>query len=186
MKSSIKVIFNIPNSLSIVRICLIPIFVFLYLKAHYLYAAITLILSGLTDFVDGYVARHYNQITEMGKLLDPAADKLTQAAVVVVLAIHYPQIAPMLALFIVKEVLMLIGGYRLMRSGKKPGSSKWWGKLATMVFYLIMIVIVAFGHGFSDLAVTILVAVAAIFMLFSFINYIPIFFKLKSGENINE
>ena len=74
-------ILTIPNLLSLFRLCLIPVFMWLYcVEKNYLWTGIILIISGLTDTVDGFVARHFNMISDLGKILDPVADKLTQAA----------------------------------------------------------------------------------------------------------
>ena len=184
MKITAKKFFNIPNTLSVIRIILVPFFVVLYLKESYTAATIVLVASGATDCIDGFIARHFNQITEIGKMLDPFADKLTQAAVAVVLAVKYRQVAPLLALFIIKELCMLLAGFIMLKHGKRPTSAQWWGKLATIIFYGVMIIIVAFGGGglfglapLSDNTIIILVSIAAVFMIFSFINYLPQFIK---------
>ena len=94
MKENIKPekIFSIPNILSMIRILLVPVFAILYfvkVKDHYLYAALVLLLSGASDVLDGIIARKFNMITAFGKLLDPLADKLTQAVVVIFLAVNH-------------------------------------------------------------------------------------------------
>ena len=184
LKITAKKFFNIPNTLSVIRIILVPFFVVLYLKESYTAATIVLVASGATDCIDGFIARHFNQITEIGKMLDPFADKLTQAAVAVVLAVKYRQVAPLLALFIIKELCMLLAGFIMLKHGKRPTSAQWWGKLATIIFYGVMIIIVAFGGGglfglapLPDNTIIILVSIAAVFMIFSFINYLPQFIK---------
>ena len=184
MKITAKKFFNIPNTLSVIRIILVPFFVVLYLKESYTAATIVTRYLRVTDCIDGFIARHFNQITEIGKMLDPFADKLTQAAVAVVLAVKYRQVAPLLALFIIKELCMLLAGFIMLKHGKRPTSAQWWGKLATIIFYGVMIIIVAFGGGglfglapLSDNTIIILVSIAAVFMIFSFINYLPQFIK---------
>ena len=78
---------TVPNILSLFRIALIPVLVLTYLSCDDIWLpASVLVLSGLTDLLDGWIARHFNQISEIGKLLDPIADKLTQFTVVVCLA----------------------------------------------------------------------------------------------------
>lgn len=181
----------IPNILSIIRIILIPVFIALYLNGDKGAAIIVLIISGLSDMADGIIARSFNMITELGKLLDPIADKLNQAAIAICLALNFPQVAPLFALFVVKELCMLCGGFILLRSGKKPIAARWWGKLATVVFYTVMTAILVFGDyavglKMPDYMITVLVAVAAVFMLFSFANYIPVFIKIKSGKNTDQ
>ena len=85
MKVTLKEAFNIPNMLGYFRLLLIPVFAMLYLKEQYLQAGLVAVLSGLSDVLDGWVARKFNQITELGKVLDPMADKLTQGVAVFLL-----------------------------------------------------------------------------------------------------
>lgn len=184
LKITFKDFWKVPNVLSLIRIALIPVFLVLFLNNKNELSTVTLVVSGVTDIVDGYVARHFNQITQLGKMLDPISDKLTQAAVAIALSIKYTQVAPLLAVFVLKELIMLGAGWKLLRHGKVPESSKWWGKLATVVFYVVMIIIVAFGADLSDNVITILVLISASFMIFSFINYVPIFLKINKGEKI--
>ena len=81
-------------------------------------SAIILLISGLTDVVDGIIARKCNMITQLGKILDPLADKLTQASVGIALCIRHPELIPFVIIFVVKEILMLVGGCVLVKSGK--------------------------------------------------------------------
>ena len=84
-------IFTIPNLLSFLRICLIPVIIWLYLvKDNSIWAGFALIFSGVTDVLDGYIARRFQMISDFGKVLDPVADKLTQAAILICLSIRFP------------------------------------------------------------------------------------------------
>ena len=133
---------NVPNALTLFRILLIPVYLWRYLTAQsqmdYLTAAGILLLSALSDTMDGYIARRFHQITQLGKILDPAADKLTLAAVIVSLWLTRPNWWPLYTLFILKEFLMLLGGLRLHRKQVKIEGAKWFGKLSTIMFYVIM------------------------------------------------
>lgn len=188
MKVSFKQIGNIPNLLSLLRIVLIPVFIVLYIRKRSVEATLVLAVSGLTDCVDGFVARHFNQITDLGKVLDPLADKLTQASVAVMLTLQYRQMASLLAVFVIKELLMLLGGFLVLKKGNRPPGAQWWGKLATIIFYAVMTIIVASGSGIlginlSESAIATLISIAAVFMIFSFLNYLPLFFKYhKEGK----
>lgn len=195
MKKSIEIhgrdFLLIPNILSLIRILLIPVFIYLYLNGYKGQAILVLIASGFSDMADGIIARRFGLITELGKLLDPIADKLNQGAIAVCLALNFSQVAPLFALFVVKELCMLIGGFVLLHSGKKPIAARWWGKLATAVFYVVMAVILVFGDNvvglkLPDYMITVLVAAAAAFMLFSFVNYIPVFMKIRTGKSVGE
>ena len=83
---------TVPNAMSVFRILVIPFFAYFFLKGNLTAAIVALGLSGLSDALDGMIARHFNQITELGKMLDPLADKLTQGTVAICIAVHYPSI----------------------------------------------------------------------------------------------
>lgn len=116
---------TIPNWLSFIRIALIPAFAVLFVQGHQLVAVIVMICAALTDLFDGKIARKFNQVSNLGKLLDPIADKLSQMAIVIVLLYTYWEnpIKYLFFFFIVKEVLMLLGG-ALLLSGYAPHRSR--------------------------------------------------------------
>jgi cardiolipin synthase len=174
---------GIPNMLSILRLILIPVFVVLYLsnfRYSGIYAAEILILSGITDVLDGAIARKFNMTSELGRILDPLADKLTQATICVCLVIRH--IAPfwLLFLLILKDFVMIGAGANIIRKGKEMMSSKWFGKLGTVVFYAAMILIIAFRP--TSKIIDILLATVLLLMLFSLIMYTPLFLKIISKK----
>ena len=118
-----KDIFSIPNILSFVRILLIPIFVWLYVTAgtsgEYYLAAAVVVASGITDFLDGQIARRCNMITEFGKFLDPLADKLTQGTLFLCIAINYPLMWILLAIWLLKDGFMAIMGLVLLKTKQR-------------------------------------------------------------------
>lgn len=129
---------HIPNALTILRFILIPFIIIYIVKDKYIEAFIFLTISGLTDVLDGIIARKFNFITNFGKLIDPLADKTTQISILVTLALK--DIIPMWILVIVfiKEFVMIAGASFLY--GKElVVSSKWFGKLATVLFYLAIV-----------------------------------------------
>lgn len=172
MKKRNTQIFTIPNALSVFRILLIPVFVVLYLRDQYTGAAIVIALSGLTDLLDGKIARRFNQISELGKALDPVADKLTQAAMIICLMTRYAGLVYLFILFAVKELFMAIAGIVLLRKGKKLDGAMWFGKVSTAVFYVCMICLVAFPAMPLWLVNSMFVVTAA-FLLLSFAMYLP-------------
>ena len=133
---------TVPNAMSVFRILVIPFFAYFFLKGNLTAAIVALGLSGLSDALDGMIARHFNQITELGKMLDPLADKLTQGTVAICIAVHYPSIWPLLALLVLKELVMLCGACYLLKNGKKPCAAKWYGKVSTTLFYIAIGLIV--------------------------------------------
>lgn len=189
---------TIPNWLSFIRIALIPVFVVLFLKGHMLTAVIIMICAALTDLFDGKIARKFNQVSNLGKILDPIADKLSQMAIVVVLIVTYwdNAIKYLFMFFIAKEVIMIIGGGLLLALGMRPTAAEIWGKVATNVFYIGMIFILAFGKngalcditGFTlpDVVTWILVAISAVCTLISLLGYAPGFIRqLKENKEKN-
>lgn len=173
---------SIPNLLSLLRILLIPVFLSCYLTAQtpqeYLIASVILILSGLTDLLDGFIARHFHMITELGKVLDPVADKLTQLTTILCLTVQHHIFLLLLLFFVVKELLMLVGGAILMRRKIHPGSAKWFGKLTTCFFYLSMFALVLIPSLPSSVIVVVMIINILLFA-FSLAMYIPVFFRLK-------
>lgn len=129
---------HVPNILTIIRFLLIPLLIIVALQSDYISTIIVLTLSGITDILDGYIARRFNYITNFGKLMDPLADKATQITLLTVLTIQ--KIIPVWIIVIVllKEFLMIAGASFLY--GKElVVSSKWYGKLATVLFYIAIV-----------------------------------------------
>ncbi len=189
---------TIPNWLSFIRIALIPVFAVLFVQGHQLVAVIVMICAALTDLFDGKIARKFNQVSNLGKILDPIADKLSQMAIVIVLLYTYWEnpIKYRFFFFIVKEVLMLLGGALLLSKGMRPTAAEIWGKVATNVFYIAMIIILAFGENGALCNVThftlpsvvtwVLVALSAVSALVSLLGYVPGFLKqLKENKAQN-
>lgn len=183
-------VWTIPNLLSFIRILLIPVFAYLFYKGELIWAVVVLALSGLSDFFDGKIARRFNQVSELGKILDPIADKLTQATIAIMLFFTFYKaqnrtlhlFAWVFLLFIVKELVMLIGGALMIHFGLKPGAAEIYGKAATMAFYLVMISIMAFGPevgAFRNLftlpetVMMVLVVISVILTFVAFASYMP-------------
>ena len=133
---------HIPNILSTLRILLIPVFAVLMLGGETFGAGIVLVLSGLTDLLDGFLARRFDWVSPLGKVLDPVADKLTQVTVCIVMAIKLHRYWPFFVLLILKDaVMLLLGGY-LLTKGIRIEGAKWFGKVVTALFYVTMAAIV--------------------------------------------
>ena len=137
--------FSIPNLLSYFRLILIPVYLAVYFAADtprgFLWAALVIAVSGLTDMLDGKIARRFNMITEWGKLIDPVADKLTMAAVALSLAFDFPLMRLVFALYVVKEGFMGIMGLIMLRRGFRMDGAMWYGKVCTAVTYLVVFVL---------------------------------------------
>ena len=196
-KENLKKIFDgactVPNFMSLVRILLIPVFAVLYLKGYIWWALLVLAISGISDFLDGKIARKFNQVSNLGKMLDPIADKLTVFALAIVLFFKFKsaQSAAMQAfawvflLFIAKEIIMLLGGLVIISKGARPAPAAIYGKVATFAFYLVMILIIGFGPEVGALSLInpnltlpetvmfVLVVIALVLTFVAFASYIP-------------
>ena len=129
---------HIPNTLTMTRFFLIPIIVTLLSLGNYVGAIIVLTFSGITDILDGFIARRFNLTTDFGRLMDPLADKLTQVSILITLCVQ--EVIPLWILLIVllKEFILIAGASFLF--GKELiVSSKWYGKLATTLFYVAIV-----------------------------------------------
>lgn len=181
---------NLPNILSVIRIALIPCFVGSYLsfegKGAALWPGLILFVSGFTDFLDGYIARKYHFETYLGKILDPVADKLTQFVVCLVIGFKNAFFFYLAALYFVKEFCMLIGGIWLTKRDVKIAGSKWWGKLATGLFYAVMLIVILFPTLPETVLDYMCFGLMAV-ILFAFVMYIPEFVKLLgSNKKVEE
>ncbi len=173
---NIKWKWTVPNVLSLLRIALLPAFAVFYLKSagdsRWLWpAGGVLVLSGLTDLFDGWIARHFDQISDVGKLLDPLADKLTQLTVVACLATRYEEVLFLFLVCLAKEVAQAIGGLLLLHRGDNVRGSRWFGKVSTFVFYGSMVAIVLF-RDMPSWGRLLLVILAGGTMLFAFFGYL--------------
>ena len=166
--------FTIPNILSLFRLSLIPVYAGLYLNAtekyQYALAGTILTISCLTDMIDGKIARKYNMITALGKILDPLADKLTQFALTICLSMKYPVLYPVLSLFVIKELFQLVLGIVFLRRGKMLPGALMAGKVCTTVLFVSLILLV-FMPDMSHGTVTLIAAVDTIFLMISFVSY---------------
>lgn len=181
-----KDLITIPNILTYIRIILIVPFVYYFLKENYIPAVICIGVSGLTDCFDGMIARKFNQVTSLGKILDPIADKFTLLAVVICMVIYVPIVLPVLVVLLLKDVLMLLGGMDLINKGITPPAAKWYGKIGTIVFYLSVFTIIFLkaAFKFENFALDVsLLSVTAVTMLFALYQYGKIYFQLIKEHN---
>ncbi len=190
MKDLFKGCLTVPNLISVIRIILIPFFAYYFLQGEFVIAVIILALSGLSDCVDGKIARRFNQISALGKLLDPLADKLTQITLAVILFLTFNKAEDTMLkafswvflVFIAKEFVMVLGSVIMLSIGLRPGAAEIYGKVATLAFYVVMIFIIGFGPevgAFRSLftipnpLMMILVVISAILTMVAFFSYIP-------------
>lgn len=175
-----KEIFTIPNILSLFRLVLIPVYVIIYLHARidtdYYLAAGILAVSCLTDLIDGKIARHFNMISTLGKILDPLADKATQFTLIICLTFKYSVLWYLVALFIIKESFQLIAGGINLRKGIMLKGALLSGKICTTILFISLIIMIMVPN-LSITAVHSITAVDMIAMLISFGNYLYAYFR---------
>ena len=183
---------TIPNLLSLFRIILVPVYVTIYLNAtdvrDYYLAGGILAVSCLTDMVDGMIARHFNMISTVGKVLDPMADKVTQLALTICLSIRYPVLLYVLILFLAKEIFQVIAALINLRRGKMLPGALMAGKLCTTVLFVSLILLVLMPN-LSPTALLIITLLDCTVLVIAFISYAktyythsPIIQELESDE----
>ncbi len=186
-KFSRKDLIKIPNILCYIRFILIPVFIMLYIKANspqeYLRAATVVFISGATDFFDGFIARHFDMVTEFGKLIDPLADKLTQASLIFVLFVKFKWMFLLLILFVIMQLFLFVAGLVMLKKGKKLNGAKWFGKISTAVFYAVMLVLIAVPT-LSITVINLLIMICGVFLLLSFLMYIKEYIDLYQSVKI--
>ena len=194
MKDLFKGSLTIPNFLSLTRILLTPLIAYLFISDMKIPAVIILAVSALSDTFDGQIARKFNQVSALGKILDPVADKVQQITIAVILLIEFlgsensfmKAFGYVFIVFLAKEAIMLIGGLVMLLLGIRPGAAEIYGKLATVCFYVGMVVILLFGPevgAFSQYFVLpniitgAIIVICAIMTIVAFASYMPETFR---------
>ena len=191
--------FTIPNIICLVRILLITPFVNFFLDEQYIWAAVVIIASGLSDCFDGMIARKFNQESELGKILDPLADKLTLLAVGICLCVIEPFFLPVVIILVLKDILMIIGSSKVVKMGIIVPKSKWYGKVGTVMFYVTVtfIVFVEMMQSMDDPLIYIeyetgkwismvMLCLTAVMMIFAFIMYTKTYREIMRKAEASE
>jgi cardiolipin synthase len=174
---------NLPNLLTLMRVVVIIPFLAFFFGGNVAGMLSMLVLSAMSDMLDGFLARKLNQVTDVGKMLDPIADKLTHVTISFCLAYVFHGLIPLFILFLLKEGFMLAGGIFLIRRKIRPAAAKWYGKVTTISFYLATLCIVVSAsflpqvHAMYWVSVG-LVILTCILMIFTFIQYTRIFLQM--------
>lgn len=187
-----KEVFSIPNILGYFRILLIPCFMYTYLTADsikdYYISAIIVGVSSLSDMLDGLIARKFNMITELGKLIDPVADKLTQGALIVCFIMKYDFMRYLFALYVIKEGFMAVIGLVMLRhNGRKLNGAKWYGKVSTALVYVVMFILFLRPILFPALGEDIinsLIILCWFAMAATLVLYLPVFVHMYRQEPV--
>ena len=178
---------NIPNMLSVLRIILVFVFVFCFFYFDEAYIALVIfLLAGLTDVIDGYLARRNNWITKLGKILDPLADKLMQCTVLICLASAKMIGVWFIIPYILKELLMLFGGLFVIKTKKLVVVSNVFGKFAVVFFYATIFLVLLLSNGTIEPWVNIMCAISLGFTLIAFAAYTVEYFILRPKKELTE
>lgn len=174
-------IFTIPNLLSLFRLILIPVYIVMYLNAvtprDFYFCAGVLTISCFTDMLDGQIARRCNMISAVGKFLDPVADKATQLAMTLCLAIRYPILWVVVVLLVIKEMYQLIASTYWLKKGYMLKGALMTGKVCTTVLFVSLVFLVMF----PNIGITVVNAIAIVdtaFLVVAFIHYAVTFSRI--------
>ena len=166
------------------RIALIPVIVWLYYVEENHYGMLGVIaLSGLTDIVDGKIARKFNMISDFGKILDPIADKFTQGIIFICLTSKYSILCWLVGLFAIKELISALVGYRSVKKAEEVHGAMWHGKANTVLIYSLICSLLLFPDMNNTLA-NVLIICCGVFMLVSFTLYLRFFIKNIKKANM--
>lgn len=184
--SRAKEVLSIPNIMGYFRIALVPLYLILFFRAMdghaYWPIYVVIVVSGLTDFFDGKIARKYNMVTDLGKMLDPIADKITIGAIIISLAFKYKVVIPMIAVYLVKEAYMAIMGMIQLRRGIKIEGAMWYGKACTFLTYIVLLALLIFQNLPHNVVLG-LVGFDIALMLFTLVMYFFYHAKLFREKN---
>ena len=175
---------SIPNILSSFRFLLIPFFsYYMVFEKHMVVAGVLLVISGITDYFDGFIARKFNMKTKLGKILDPLADKFTQLFTAICLALCGYSIMWFLAVFLfLKDLVLLIGGIMLYQKKDGMVPSNMFGKIATFVFYVSVVILTLFEQQLGE-NIKYFVVFAILFVcLLAFVSYVFKFFSIRAKK----
>ena len=180
-----KEYFSIPNIMGYFRIFLVGVYMVAFYRAMdgepYWPVVVTIIVSGLTDFFDGKIARRFDMVTEWGKMLDPIADKITIGAIILSLSLKYKAMIVLVVFYIIKEGFMAIAGLYLVGKGHRIEGAKWYGKVCTFGTYIILLALLLFLEMPAWLVNVCIIANLAI-MAFTLYNYVIYYSKILDKQ----
>lgn len=181
MHFSKKDFFTIPNLMSYFRILCVPAFIVVYINSNtlagHIWSIVIVAVSALTDVFDGRVARKTGQVTDLGKILDPIADKAMQFAMMFCVVIRYHWVGLLIVIFAAKELISLAFSGYLFTKNKNIGGAMWCGKICTVILYAVMLAFIVIPDIPTPVE-TILVGFSAAFMLLAFVIYMNAYIVL--------
>ena len=185
----IKDLVAIPNILCYLRIIMVGVFLYIYNTAtsqnDYYIAMLVVMVAGITDFLDGRIARKFNMITDLGKVIDPVADKLMQFAMLITLTFNVKNMYMLTIYLIIKEVVLALIAFIILKTkGRRLNGAKWYGKVCTAGLYVVMLVFVAVPQLNAYLRNALLIVCAAAITL-SFVMYIRLYIIMIKDSRHN-
>ncbi|MEE1009799.1 MAG: CDP-alcohol phosphatidyltransferase family protein [Agathobacter sp.] len=182
-KEASNKIITIPNILTVFRLLLIPVMVWCYcIKGEYLWTMAVIMLSGFTDVTDGYIARKFNMVSNLGKALDPIADKLTQGIMLFCLITKFPNILLLFGLLVVKEILNGTLNLIVMKKTGKVYGADLHGKINTCLLYAIMVLHVIWGNIPAYLSNCLIIICMCMMIISMFIYTVTNFKRIKENN----
>lgn len=176
-------IVTVPNILTVFRLVLIPFIIHLYRRGEYYKAASLIVVSGVTDVMDGLIARKCNMISDLGKILDPIADKLTQFTLIFCLTMRYEYMWYLVAIIVVKELTQAVFGYLVLQRQNEIHSSQWFGKLSTVLLYTMSAVLIVFP-SIQEKTANYMICICGAALVFALLRYSQFYLKLLYSEMI--
>ena len=173
---------TIPNALSLFRICLIPIILFLFIKDNYWstpVAIVLTVLAALTDILDGYLARKLNQVTELGKILDPLADKIAAAAIFIYLYLFKDFPFWLISMILLRDLLLIIGALFLINKKDVVIPSNQIGKWTAGILFLLFLVYIFNLDNFKQP----LEIICGLMIVVSFTSYIISVIRIEKNND---
>lgn len=169
-----KEMLTIPNLLSCFRLVLAVLFLGIAMRggvrANQMILTVILIVSGITDLLDGKIARRFHMVSEVGKLIDPVADKVTQGVLLLCLLSEYDLMKWVFLLFVIKESYMVVAGTKTIVKNHENEGAKWYGKVSTVVFYVVMAILLVF-QDIPEKTADFLIGVSGVCMLLALLLY---------------
>lgn len=176
---------NVPNALSLFRLALVPVFPLVYwsgLPNAHLWAAGVYLLASLTDVLDGHLARRLNEVTRLGRVIDPLADKLMAGAVLICIAATYPLLWWAAGVFVAKELLMGVGALIQYKKIDDVPPSEFFGKFSAALFCVACVLILVLRDALSETVKLVLVSAAIACSVVSLVLYLRRFLRVMRAK----
>ena len=182
--------FTAPNIITLFRLILVPVYAAVYFALPHMrwLALLCFLVACLSDVVDGYIARKYNLISKIGTVLDPLADKLMYITVVCGLVISGTINFWFFLIYAVKELVMIVGAAVMIKEIKEVIPAKWYGKLSTALFFVVISVPIVYPSNWDTLWINLAYLAVLLLAIYAFVRYGLIYLSLykKNSEAKSE